>query len=138
MKFMIMLFMLAASEGVQSQSISFEAIASDGGNFSNGSSALSFTTGETMAGPLSNGNPMISQGFQQTYYTFWVGNANTNWANPLNWNGGPVPDLNTDLVILPARPQYPVINVNVSCRSIEIQTGATVTVQNGAVLTVRN
>ena len=137
MKFIIMLFILSVSAVVRAQSISFDVIASAGGHYSNGGSSLSFTAGETMAGPASNG-PMICQGFQQTYYTFWVGNANTNWSNPLNWNGGPVPNLNTDLVILPARPQYPVINVNVSCRSIEIQTGATVTVQNGATLTVTN
>ena len=128
--------MLAVSAGNYAQTISFDAVASDGGYFSNASGSLSFSAGEVMAGPVSNGNLMLCQGFQQTYFTYWVGNANTNWSNPLNWNGGPVPDLNIDLVLLPGRPQYPVINTNVACRSLLTLPGATITVQTGSNLTV--
>ncbi len=118
------------------QSISMGAISSGGGTYSNSAGSLSFTEGESMAGPISNGNLMICQGFQQTYITYWVGNADNNWNNALNWSGGPVPDLHTDLVILPARPQFPLLNSNVSCRSLQTLPGSSVNVQPGFTLTV--
>ena len=136
MKKILLLTLLFSATKIHGQSISLEAISSGGDNYSNSAGSLSFTEGETAAGPVTNGNLMLCQGFQQTYITYWVGNANNNWNNALNWSGGPVPDLHIDLVILPSRPQYPVINSNVACRSIQTLPGSSVTVQPGFVLTV--
>lgn len=136
MKKILLLASLFPAARVCAQSISMDAISSGGGNYSNTVGSLSFTEGEATAGPVTNGNLMICQGFQQTYITYWVGNADNNWNNVLNWSGGPVPDLHIDLVILPARLQYPVINANVSCRSIQTLPGSSVTVQPGFTLTV--
>ena len=136
MKQILVLALLLSASILRAQSISMTAISSGGDSYSNGAGSISFTVGETSAGPVSNGNLMICQGFQQTYITYWVGNADNNWNNALNWSGGPVPDLHTDLVILPARPQFPLINSNVSCRSLQTLPGSSVNVQTGFTLIV--
>lgn len=72
----------------------------------------------------------------------WTGNTNTNWNEPLNWDGLTAPDA-LSYVIIPSDPEsnpdrFPVI-VNgqvVNCNTITIVTGASVTVQPGGTLNV--
>jgi len=75
-------------------------------------------------------------GFTQTLT--WTGNANANWNIPGNWSGGVVPN-STYNVIIPANPtRQPFISsANASCKSLTINSGATLTI-SGYTLSVSN
>jgi hypothetical protein len=65
----------------------------------------------------------------------WTGAETTVWEDPRNWScddfgKNSIPDANVD-VIIPNVTNKPVINSNVSCRSVTTQTGATLTVTPG-------
>lgn len=63
----------------------------------------------------------------------WTGTVSTAWENPLNWSCGALPNANTDVTIPAGIPFYPAVNtVNAVCRSLNISTGASVTVNTGA------
>ena len=75
-------------------------------------------------------------GYTQTLT--WTGNTNANWNTPSNWNGGVVPN-STYNVIIPTNPtRQPFISsANASCKSLTINSGATLTV-SGYTLSVSN
>ena len=121
---------------LHAQSISASVIGFTGDRFSNSTASLSATGGEPTGGPLINGSSQISQGFQQGYYSYWVGTTNTDWNTATNWRGGPVPDANTDAIINSPALFFPVIVSNVFCRSLKLTGSSTVTVNTPAILTV--
>jgi hypothetical protein len=64
----------------------------------------------------------------------WIGGGGNNfWSNPINWSCGVVPDVNVDVHILSGTV---VVNSNGFCRSINVASGASITVSNGFVLTI--
>ena len=65
--------------------------------------------------------------------TKWIGPSGGNWNNAANWNGGAVPDTNTNVLI---STNSVVVSDNAHCRSIQLNTGATITVKNGATLKI--
>jgi hypothetical protein len=72
------------------------------------------------------------------FESVWMGNTSTNWHTASNWSGcGSVPDGYTDVVIPSGRTNYPVVGANTVVQSLKTQTGASVTLQTGAVLTIR-
>lgn len=113
------------------QSISMEAISSGGDSYTNSMSRLSFTCGQVMSATYKNTSNTLIEGFQQQYYTYWVGDTSSSWIHQRNWSGGPVPGPHTDIIILPGKPFYPVINLNVSCRSLIARPGTMVMVNPG-------
>lgn len=66
----------------------------------------------------------------------WTGAVNTAWENPLNWNSGKVPDINTAVIIPSPVANYPEINSNVDCYSIHAAPSATILVKLGFRLNV--
>lgn len=73
----------------------------------------------------------------QTTYT-WTGAVNNSWNVDGNWDCGHVPD-NTIDVVIPAAPvnQPVVLSGNTGlCKTIDVQSGANVTIQPNAVLNV--
>lgn len=61
----------------------------------------------------------------------------TTWNTVTNWKGGRVPTASDRGIIVPAGTANPlVINSNVSAGTMEIMTGATVTVTNNAIITI--
>ena len=139
MKKLLLLFAIILSVSKSdAQSISMGAISSGGDNYTSPTSSLSFTGGQVMSGTYTNGSNTLIEGFQQQYYTYWVGATSSVWTNQLNWSGGPVPGANTDIIILPGKPFYPVINLNTSCRSLTARPGTSVTVNPGFNLTITN
>lgn len=133
--FFVIILSLSKSDA---QSISMEAISSGGDSYTSPTSRLSFTGGQVMSGTYTNGSNILIEGFQQQYYTYWVGTTSSVWTNQLNWNGGPVPGAHTDIIILSGKPFYPVINLNTSCRSLTARPGTTVTVSPGFNFIIRN
>ena len=63
----------------------------------------------------------------------WKGSVNNLWNNPANWSCNVVPDGNTDVVI---NAGTAVLNVNGTCRSIAVSTGANFTANTGFTLQV--
>ncbi len=61
----------------------------------------------------------------------WTGATSNDWAFPGNWCTGIIPNSGTDVIIANV-PNKPVINSNsqADCRNIEIQPGATVTIES--------
>jgi hypothetical protein len=133
--FFMIIFLLSKSDA---QSISIESISSGGDSYSNTTSHLSFTTGQVMSGTYKNSSNTLIEGFQQQYYTYWVGDTSTAWIHRRNWNGGPVPGPHTDIIILSGKPFYPVINLNTSCRSLRARPGTSVTVSPGFIFIITN
>ena len=65
----------------------------------------------------------------------WTGASNTTWANAANWSCGTIPTLASDVQINNGLTNYPVVNSNVSIKSLVIKPGASVTVNTGFTLT---
>ncbi|MCW3111060.1 MAG: hypothetical protein JWQ09_5566, partial [Segetibacter sp.] len=72
------------------------------------------------------------------FVQYWMGTANNQWENPLNWSCGIIPDANTDVIILStgAMSPQPTISSNRSCRSLTVSPGARCTVAPGFTLNV--
>jgi ELWxxDGT repeat protein len=66
----------------------------------------------------------------------WTGTFSTAWENPGNWSGNVVPGANSAVVIPAGMPRYPVVNVNISVKSLSCAPGASVNVANGVLFQV--
>ncbi len=66
----------------------------------------------------------------------WSGAVNTDWTNPGNWNCGTVPVSTSDVQINNGVPNFPVINSNITIRSLLLNPGAHCNVNTGFTLTV--
>ena len=54
----------------------------------------------------------------------WIGVADTDWSNSDNWNGGILPDMNSNVFIPAGVPYYPVLDENVIINELEVETNA--------------
>lgn len=85
----------------------------------------------------------------QAYYKYlsdvngvhiWNGKVNDNWFTPCNWNTSHVPDSNDDVQIPSSAVNMPRIpsagNIDAYCNTIQIESGAKITIENGAKLNV--
>jgi hypothetical protein len=70
------------------------------------------------------------------FVSYWNGSKGITWEDPFNWSCGNVPDANTDVVIQNGFTNYPEVNSNISCRTVTVNTGATLKVNPGVNLTV--
>ena len=65
-------------------------------------------------------------------YGSWIGTLNVNWGDPLNWSCGGVPDANTDVIIKSSATHFPEINASDAyCKSLDVETGASIKVKAG-------
>jgi trimeric autotransporter adhesin len=67
--------------------------------------------------------------------TTWTGGDSTGWINPLNWSAG-VPDQNSDVTIANGTFQ-PSSFVNITIKSLTIDSGSSLTINSGLNLTVK-
>jgi hypothetical protein len=78
-------------------------------------------------------NGLVAEGLLYT----WTGNINGAWDNAGNWNACGIPDITRQVIIPDVSPNsFPVITGSASCKSIKIQTGATLTVSPTGAITV--
>jgi Peptidase family M23 len=82
-----------------------------------------------------NGNS-YSHTISLKFVSYWNGFKSKSWDDPSNWSCGNVPDANTDVVIQNDVSNFPEVNFNTSCRTVTVNTGATLTVKPGVNLTV--
>ena len=66
----------------------------------------------------------------------WTGSSNNNWENITNWGCMYLPDANTDVFVKTGASLYPVVNSNTSVRSLTVQPGGRVSLQNGVQMTI--
>lgn len=70
------------------------------------------------------------------FVSTWFGSKNTAWENPENWGCNKVPDLNTDVVINGNALFFPVVNSNVSIRTLTTNLLSQVKVSSGFQLNI--
>ncbi len=83
------------------------------------------------------GNTYYSQDFTLKFGMRWSGTVSTAWENPANWSCGGVPDEYTDVIINAGTVNFPQVNASVSCRSLTVNPGVTITVVTGANLSIK-
>jgi len=68
----------------------------------------------------------------------WVGVTSTAWNTPSNWSNGQVPALTDDITIPSGTPFPPVVanGVTANCKTAQLNTGVSITVQTGGILRV--
>jgi hypothetical protein len=68
----------------------------------------------------------------------WLGTLSGDWTNPGNWSGNAVPTAADDVVIPSGTPNPPSVNngVTATCKTLRLNTGATVNVATGGNLKV--
>lgn len=81
-------------------------------------------------------NTYYSDEYALKFGARWTGAVDTNWQTAGNWSCGSVPDQYTDVTIATGAPRYPLVNLNVSCRSLTLSSGGSVTVQTGSNITL--
>jgi len=80
-------------------------------------------------------NGLVSEGLLY----MWTGNISSAWDDSGNWNACGIPDITRQVIIPDVSPHsFPVINVAASCKSIKIQTGATLSVGPAGSINVGN
>ncbi len=66
----------------------------------------------------------------------WTGAVNTVWSNIANWKCGQLPANTTAVIINGGMPNYPVITSNLTVKSMTVNSGASVQVSPGVVVTL--
>ncbi len=79
----------------------------------------------------------ISNVFTLQFADTWIGISDSAWENPANWSCNSIPDENTDVIIDLSAPNYPTVNSNASCRSLDVASGVAVTINAGFVLRIK-
>jgi hypothetical protein len=79
---------------------------------------------------LLGGLPALAQ-------TTWTGATSTDWATASNWSGNAVPTASDDVVIPSGTPNQPTLaTAGAVAKSVEVQSGATLTIGSKGVLTI--
>jgi hypothetical protein len=83
-----------------------------------------------------NGVPVIGPTYQLKFLAKWQGGASNDWEDSSNWSCNYVPDDNTDVIIPGVSNTNPVINANVTVRSLTLSAGSVLTVSPGKKLDI--
>ena len=60
----------------------------------------------------------------------WLGNINSDWSNPKNWNTGGVPKGSDNVIIGPGCPNMPRLTATANCKNFEIKRNASLNLSN--------
>ena len=82
-----------------------------------------------------NGTPSVNE-YLLKFGMSWEGTVSTAWENAANWSCGVLPDAATDVKINSEKTRYPQVSNSTAIRSLATQSGASVTVNAGVVLTI--
>ena len=67
----------------------------------------------------------------------WLGTTSTNWSEPTNWSNNTIPDDTKNVVISSfGIPHFPQITATSSCNDLTLESGASLTINSGKILTV--
>ena len=79
---------------------------------------------------------IYSKVFTLQFVNTWTGIANTAWENTQNWQCGGIPDANTEVIINQGVTNYPAVNSNASCKSLNMNPAASIKINTGFGLNV--
>ncbi len=94
------------------------------------------TTGTKFRCMVTSGGITYSAENTIRFYNRWQGTIDNNWLNPANWSCGSLPDQYVDVIVPSAKTIYPLVNVSGSIRTLQTETGSSVTVATGGSLIV--
>lgn len=83
-----------------------------------------------------NGASTISTPIALKFASEWTGAVSTEWENAANWSCGIVPNQYIDAIIKTGAANYPIVNSNAVCHSLNTFSGASVLVNSGFKLDV--
>jgi hypothetical protein len=123
-------------------SLTPRVFSSSGAYYASASSSLSMTVGESIIETYIAQDNTLNTGFQQVE-TFvpltrsWNGSIDDNWSLADNWTAAGVP-VSIDNVSIPATaPRMPIVRITgLSCRSIDLDAGASFKINSGMVLRI--
>ena len=87
-------------------------------------------------------NPPVKTNYQVTIVkpvpvnAVWTGAVSTAWENTANWSNHVIPDQNTNVTVDIGVPNYPIINSNAICRSLQAKAGTNILVKTGFTLKI--
>ncbi len=96
----------------------------------------SITTGTKFRCVVTNGGITNSSENTMRFYNRWQGTVDNNWLNPANWSCGSLPDQYVDVIVPSAKTIYPLVNVAGTIRTLQTETGSSVTIATGGNLIV--
>jgi len=106
-------------------------------NVAFGTTGFSLTTTFTNTKISSSGIGMGIPCGPTPAFVMWTGGLNTTWANTANWSCGLLPGPTSEVWINGGLSRYPLVNTNVTVKSLTVKPGATVTVVSGNTLTTQ-
>ena len=68
----------------------------------------------------------------------WTGLTSTSWNTATNWNPAAIPTATDDVVIPSAPATQPVLSTTATAKSVEVQSGASLTITSAGSLTINN
>ena len=69
----------------------------------------------------------------------WTGNVSSDWDNAGNWSACGLPDITRNILIPDVSPNsFPVLTTSAYCKSITIESGATLTIGQQGSITIGN
>jgi hypothetical protein len=78
-------------------------------------------------------NGLVAEGILFT----WTGNVSSAWDDAGNWNACGIPDITRQVVIPDVSPHsFPIVTVSGTCKSLRVQTGATLVISPTGSITV--
>ena len=77
---------------------------------------------------------VITSAFANCPNATWNGSVSDEWENPANWSCNALPGINSVVVIPSGVLNYPTISITTEVKSLEVRTGATITVKTGVTL----
>ncbi len=83
-----------------------------------------------------SGNIFFTDPFILKFGVKWTGTQSNEWNNPANWSCSNIPDENTDVIIPTGLINYPVLTFNTTIKSLDVSSGAYITVSDGITLLI--
>ena len=66
----------------------------------------------------------------------WTGNVSYDWHNPENWSCKQLPGPNSEVIINGGLSRYPIVYLDATVKKLTLNTGASINVQPGVVVTI--
>lgn len=81
-------------------------------------------------------NTLVTVGTLAPDTAEWIGVNSTDWNNPANWLCGQLPQPTSTVIVNGGRNFYPHVTSNITLKAIQVNTGGTVNVDTGVVITL--
>lgn len=94
---------------------------------------MELTASIAFTGGMGRGEDFSEPGCEGNY-SWWNGDLDTNWHNPLNWSCHVLPNANSIVVIRSGLLRYPVVSLSTEIHSLLMQNGSSCQLEGNAIL----